>query len=327
MRRACRQLLAAVLCAYFAAACAQASAQSFPSRPIRIVIGFSAGSNSDSLARPMARWLAETIGQQIIIDNRPGASGNIAMELVAKAPPDGYTLFSGPGSSITTNPHMQEHMPIDVLRDLVPVAPMGQFSAVLVVHPSLPVKSVRELIALAKRKPGVISFASPGHGTGFHLAGELFKVRAGIKATHIPYAAISPMLSDLIGGRVDMMFFSVIVMAPHVKSGKLRALATTGRTRAEVMPDIPTIAEAGVPDYEYSGFHGIFAPAATPRDIIDRLNNMIGKVLTLPDVREFYATQNVEVLLMTPAEFSAKVRADHDKWGKIIREAGLKTAN
>ncbi len=306
---------------------AQGQAQSFPARPIRIVIGFSAGSNSDSLARPMARRLAEIIGQQIIIDNRPGASGNIAMELVAKAPPDGYTLFSGPGSSITTNPHMQEHMPVDVLRDLVPVAPMGQFSAVLVVHPSMPVKSVGELIALARRKPGVINFGSPGHGTGFHLAGELFKVRAGIKTTHIPYAAISPMLADLIGGRVDMMFFSVIVMAPHVKSGKLRALATTGRTRAEVMPDIPTVAESGVPNYEYSGFHGIFAPAATPRDVVDRLNNLIGKVLALPDVREFYATQNVEVLLMSPAEFAAKVRADHDKWGKIIKEAGLKTAN
>ncbi len=306
---------------------AQGQAQSFPARPIRIVIGFSAGSNSDSLARPMARRLAEIIGQQIIIDNRPGASGNIAMELVAKAPPDGYTLFSGPGSSITTNPHMQEHMPIDVLRDLVPVAPMGQFSAVLVVHPSMPVKSVGELIALARRKPGVINFGSPGHGTGFHLAGELFKVRAGIKATHIPYAAISPMLADLIGGRVDMMFFSVIVMAPHVKAGKLRALATTGRTRAEVMPDIPTVAESGVPNYEYSGFHGVFAPAATPRDVVDRLNNLIGKILALPDVREFYATQNVEVLLMSPAEFAAKVRADHDKWGKIIKEAGLKTAS
>ena len=183
------------------------------------------------------------------------------------------------------------------------------------------------MIALAKRKPGAISFASPGHGTGFHLAAELFKVRAGIKATHIPYASISPMLSDLIGGRVDMMFFSVIVMAPHVKSGKLRALATTGRTRAEVMPDVPTVAEAGVPDYEYSGFHGIFAPAATPRELIDRLKNMIGKVLALPDVREFYATQNVEVMLMTPAEFSAKVRADYDKWGKIVREAGIKTEN
>ena len=326
-RCACRPLLASLLFAWLSAACAQASAQSFPARPIRVVIGFSAGSNSDSLARPMARRLAESIGQQIIIDNRPGASGNIAMEIVAKAPPDGYTLFSGPGSSITTNPHMQERMPIDVLRDLVPVAPMGQFSAVLVVHPSMPAKSVGELIALAKRKPGVINFGSPGHGTGFHLAGELFKVQAGIKATHVPYAAISPMLADLIGGRVDMMFFSVIVMAPHVKSGKLRALATTGRTRAEVMPDIPTVAEAGVPDYEYSGFHGIFAPSATPRDIVERLNSMIGKVLALPDVREFYATQNVEVLQMLPAEFAAKVRADHDKWGRIIREAGLKTAN
>jgi tripartite-type tricarboxylate transporter receptor subunit TctC len=304
-----------------------ALAQPYPSKPIRIVIGFSAGSNSDSLARPMARRLSEAIGQQIVIDNRPGASGNIAMEIVAKAPPDGYTLLSGPGSSITTNPHMQDKMPIDVLRDLAPVSPMGQFSAVLVVHPSMPVKTVGELVALAKRKPGVITFGSPGHGTGFHLATELFKVRAGIQATHVPYAATSPMLADLIGGRVDMMIFSIIVMAPHVKAGKLRALATTGRTRSDVMPDLPTVAEAGVRDYEYTGFHGIFAPAATPRDVVERLNSMIVKVLATPEMRDYYATQNVEVLLMNPAEFAAKVRADHDTWGKLIRDAGLKSAN
>ncbi len=308
-------------------AVAQATAPAYPSKPIRVIIGFSAGSNSDSLARPMTRRLSEAIGQQIVIDNRPGASGNIAMELVAKAPPDGYTIFSGPGSSITTNPHMQEKMAIDVLRDLVPVSPMGQFSAVIVVHPSMPVKSIRELIALAKKKPGLISFGSPGHGTGFHLATELLKVRAGIIATHIPYASTSPMLADLIGGRVDMMVFSIIVMAPHVKAGKLRALATTGKTRSEVMPDIPTVAEAGVADYDYTGFHGIFAPAGTPREIVERLNGMIVKVLATPEMRDYYATQNVEVLLMSPAEFAAKVRSEHDKWGKLIRDAGLKTAN
>jgi tripartite-type tricarboxylate transporter receptor subunit TctC len=325
--RGCSQFLAGVVCASVAAACTQTSAQSFPSRPIRIVIGFAAGSNSDSLARPMARRLSESVGQQVIIDNRPGASGNIAMEIVAKSPPDGYTLFSGPGSSVTTNPHMMDRMPIDVLRDLAPVVPLGQFSSVLVVHPSLPAKSVTELVALAKRKPGAISFASPGHGTGFHLATELFRIRAGVKLTHVPYASVSPMLSDLIGGRVDMMFFSVIVTAPHVKSGKLRALATTGTTRAEVMPDIPTVAEAGVPDYEYIGYHGIFAPGATSRDVIERLNNLIGKVLSLPDVREFYATQNVDALVMTPADFSAKIRAEYDKWGRIIKEAGIKTSS
>jgi tripartite-type tricarboxylate transporter receptor subunit TctC len=236
--------LFALFCAYSATAYSQAPAQPYPSKPIRIVIGFSAGSNSDSLARPMARRLSEAIGQQIVIDNRPGASGNIAMEIVAKAPPDGYTVYSGPGSSITTNPHMQEKMPIDVMRDLVPVAPMGQFSAVLVVHPSMPVKSVAELVALAKRKPGMISFGTPGYGTGFHLGTELFRVRAGIQLTHIPYASTSPMLADLIGGRVDMMIFSIIVMAPHVKAGKLRALATTGKTRSEVMPELPTCSSA-----------------------------------------------------------------------------------
>ena len=313
--------------AYLYLCCAPVFAQTYPSKPIRVVIGFTAGSNSDSLARPLARKLSEAIGQQVIIDNRPGASGNIAMELVARAAPDGYTVFSGPGSSITTNPHMQEKMAIDVMRDLVPVAPMGQFSAVMVVHPSMPVKSVMDLVALAKKKPGVISFGSPGHGTGFHLGTELFRVRSGIQITHVPYASNSPMLADMIGGRIDMMIFSIIVMAPHVKAGKLRALATTGRTRSEVMPDLPTVAEAGVRDYEYTGFHGLFAPAGTPREVLEKLNGMIVKVLATPEMREYYATQNVEVLLMNPAEFAAKVKRDHDTWGKLIRDAGLKSAN
>ncbi len=302
----------------------QAPVAAFPSKSIRILVGFSPGSNSDSLARPLANRLSETIGHPVLVDNRPGASGNIAMEIVARSAPDGYTVFSGPGSSITTNPHMQDRMPIDVLRDLVPIVPMGQFSALLVVHPSMPAKSVGDLVALAKKKPGVINFGSPGHGTGFHLATELLKARAGFQATHVPYANSSAMLADLISGRVDMMIFSAIVMAPHVKSGKLRALATTGRTRAEAFPNLPTIAQAGVADYEYTAFHGIFGPGSLPRDTVERLNALILKVLALPDMREFYASQNVEPMVMGPAEFAARVRAEHDRWGKLIREAGLR---
>jgi tripartite-type tricarboxylate transporter receptor subunit TctC len=314
----------ALACVLPACALAQAQPSAFPSKPIRLIVGFSPGSNSDSLARPMAQRLTEVVGQPVLVDNRPGASGNIAMEMVSKAPPDGHTLFSGPGSSITTNPHIQAKMPIDVLRDLLPIVPMGQFSALLVVHPSLPVKSVGDLVALAKRKPGAISFGSPGQGTGFHLATELFKVRAGIQATHVPYANSSAMLSDLLAGRVEMMIFSAIVMQPHVKTGKLRALATTGRERASVMPELPTIAQAGIADYEYTGFHGIFGPGTLPRELADRLNMLISKVLAMPDVREFYATQNVDTMVMNPTEFAAKVRLEHDKWGKLIRDAGLK---
>ena len=315
-----------VACVFPATAFAQTAAAPFPSKPIRVIVGFSPGSNSVSLARPMAQRLSETVGQTVLVDNRPGASGNIAMEMVSKAASDGYTVFSGPGSSFTTNPHMQQKMPIDVMRDLVPIVPMGQFSALLVVHPSMPVKSVGDLVALAKRKPGLISFGSPGHGTGFHLATELFKVRAGIQATHVPYANSSALLSDLVAGRVEMMIFSAIVMAPHVKTGRLRALATTGRERASVMPDLPTIAQAGVADYEYTGFHGIFGPAALPRETVERLNALVSKVLAMPDVREFYAAQNVDPMVMTPADFAAKVRLEHDKWGKLIRDAGLKAA-
>ncbi len=309
-----------------AAAFAQASGATFPSKPIRVIVGFSPGSNSDSLVRPLAQRLSETVGQQVLVDNRPGASGNIAMEMVSRAAPDGYTVFSGPGSSITVNPHIHPKMPIDVLRDLLPIVPLGQFSALLVVHPSLPVKSVSDLVALAKRKPGMISFGSPGHGTGFHLATELFKVRAGIQATHVPYANASAMVSDLLAGRVEMMVFSAIVMAPHVKTGKLRALATTGRERSKALPDLPTIAQAGVADYEYTGFQGLFGPAALPKDVADRMNALVTKVLALPDMREFYAGQNVDPMVMGVAEFAAKVRVEHDTWGKLIRDAGLKPA-
>jgi len=303
---------------------AQSPAGAWPAKPVRLIVGFSAGSNSDSLARPLAQRLSEVAGQPVLVDNRPGASGNIAMEITAKSAPDGHTLFSGPGSSVTTNPHMHAKMPIDVMRDLQPIVPLGQFSALLVVHPSLPVRSVKDLVALARRKPGAISFGSPGHGTGFHLATELFKVRAGFDAVHVPYANSSAMLSDLIGGRIEMMIFSAIVMAPHVKSGKLRALATTGRERSTVLPDLPTIAQAGVPDYEYTAFHGLFGPGALPRDTTERINAAVAKVLALPDVREFYASQNVDPMVMSPADFTARIRSEYDKWGRLIRDAGIK---
>lgn len=309
---------------FWSPASAQSPAGVWPAKPVRMIVGFSAGSNSDSLARPLAQRLSEVAGQPVLVDNRPGASGNIAMEITAKSAPDGHTLFSGPGSSVTTNPHMHAKMPIDVMRDLQPIVPLGQFSALLVVHPSLPVRSVKDLVALARRKPGAISFGSPGHGTGFHLATELFKVRAGFDAVHVPYANSSAMLSDLIGGRIEMMIFSAIVMAPHVKTGKLRALATTGRERSTVLPDLPTIAQAGVPDYEYTAFHGLFGPGALPRDTTERINAAVAKVLALPDVREFYASQNVDPMVMSPADFTARIRSEYDKWGKLIRDAGIK---
>ena len=300
------------------------AADAYPVKTIRVVIGFTAGGNSDAMARPMARRLSEATGQQVIIDNRPGASGNIGMELVARAAPDGYTIFSGPASSLTVNPHIAERMPIDTLRDLAPVVSLGQFTSVLVSHPSLPAKTVADLIALAKQRPGQITFASPGNGTGFHLAGELFKLHAGVKALHVPYAQISPMLADLMGGRVDMMFFSVAVVAPHVKAGKLRAIGTTGRERSPAMPDVPTFRESGLPSYEYSAWHGIFAPATMPKELVERLNELIGKVLALPDVRDFYISQNVYPMPMTPTALAERLRAEHEKWRKVIRDAGIK---
>ena len=297
----------------------------YPAKPIRILIGFPAGSTVDILARPIALRMSELLGQQVVVDNRAGATGIIANELVVKAPPDGYTLLATPGSSLTTSPHMHARMPFDVLRDLAAVVQIGAFPNVLFVHPSVPAKSVKELIALARARPGVLTFGSAGFGSGLHLAGELFKSMARIDIVHVPYKGGPPAVTDIVGGRIDMMFYTLAVVQQHIKSGRLRALAMSGLTRDPLMPQLPTLTEAGLPGYEFTGWHGILAPAATPRDIIDKLNATVIGILATPAIKEFWASQGMGFASdNSPAQFAARLRADYEKYGRLIKAAGIK---
>lgn len=302
-----------------------AGAQGYPAKPIRILIGFPAGSTVDILARPIAMRVTELLGQQVVVDNRAGATGIIANELVVKAPADGYTLLATPGSSLTTSPHMHAHMTFDVLRDLAPVAQIGAFAYVLFVHPNVPAKSVKELIALARAKPGVLTFGSPGIGSGLHLAGELFKTMAKINIVHVPYKGGPPAVTDMLGGRIDMMFYTFAVVQQFIKAGRLRAIAVTGLTRDPLMPQIPTVTESGLPGYETSGWHGILAPGATPKDIIDKLNTTVVGILGTPAIKDFWASQGMGFASgNSPEQFAARFRADYEKYGRLIKSAGIK---
>jgi tripartite-type tricarboxylate transporter receptor subunit TctC len=302
----------------------RAQPQSTSPHPVRIVVPFPPGGNSDVVARPLAQRLAEALGQQVVIDNRPGAAGIIAMEFIAKATPDGSALLLAPNSTITVTPHLYSKMPINVLEDLAPVTTVTQFDQVLLVNPIVPAKTVKELIALAKQKPGLLSYASSGIGSGFHLTAELFKSMAGINILHVPYKGGLTPLTDLIGGRVDMMFYTLAVVAPLVNAGKLRALAVSGKKRPASMPQLPTMAEAGVPGYEYTGSHGVFVPATTPKQVIDKLNGTLARILGTREVKEFYARQDVEAVSSTPAEYAVVLRAEYEKWGRLLKAAGVR---
>src|SRR5258706_6955444 len=258
-------------------------AQSYPTRVVRLVHGFAAGSAIDVFARPLAKNLSEALGQQIVVDSRPGATGTIANELVAKSAPDGYTLLAAPGSAMAATPHLYK-VPYDPLRDFAPVIQISTFSYVLVAHPAVPVKTAHDLIALAKSRPAPLTYGSTGVGSGFHLAGELFAAMSGIKLLHVPYrGGGSAAITDLVAGRVDLMWDSLAVVLPQMRAGKLRAIGVTGAHRAAALPDVPAIADSGLPDYEMVGWHGVFAPTGTAREIIERLNATIAKILGMPD--------------------------------------------
>jgi len=302
--------------------CGTAVAQTYPSKPIRVVIGAGAGGGTDILGRTLGPKVTELLGQQIIIDNRPGAATNIGAELVARAAPDGYTLLMA-SSPHVINPSLFAKLPFDPVTDFAPVCRLAVVQNGLVVHPSLPVKSVKELIALAKSRPGKLNFGSSA-GTSQFLAVELFKTMAGIDVANIPYRGGGPALTDLLAGQVEMQFNTLLALLPFIKAGKVRALAVAGAQRSAVMPEMPTVSEAGLRGFEASGFYGLFAPANTPRDIVTRLNTAYVAVLTTPEMKKRLNDQGVDVIAGTPDELAEYVREQMPKWAKVVKASGAK---
>ena len=299
-----------------------AFAQAYPSQPIRIIVGFAAGSGSDIFARLMAQWLSERLGQPVLIENRPGAGGNIGTEAVVKAPPDGYTLLQWVPANAVNN-SLYEKLSFNFLRDIAPVAGTARAPYVVVVNPELPVKTIPELIAHAKANPGKLNFASAGVGTGIHMAGELFKLTAGVNMVHVPYRGAAGAMTDLIGGQVQLMFDTTAASIPHIKGGKVRALAVTTATRSALLPDLPTVADT-VPGYEASGPFGLGAPKDTPPAVIEKLNKEINAVLADPKVKARLAELGSEPLTGTPAEIGRMLASESDKWAKVIKAANIK---
>ena len=315
--------LSTLALALLAVTAGTASAQSYPNRAIRMLVPSTPGGSVDTLARTVAPKLAEKWGQQVVVDNRAGAGGAIAGELLAKAPPDGYTLMMGTIAATATNVSLQK-VNYDPLRDFAPVTLVATQNLMLVVHPSVPAKSVKDIIALAKAKPGQLSFASAGNGTGGHLSGELFKLLAGIDLLHIPYKGVAPALVDVVAGQVSMTFASLLSGTPHYKSGRLRAYAVTGAKRSAALPELPTMQEAGVKGYESSTWYGVLAPAGTPADIVNKLNAEIVGILKQPETNERLSQEGAEPVGNTPAQFGAHIKSEIEKWRKVIRAAGIK---
>jgi tripartite-type tricarboxylate transporter receptor subunit TctC len=314
------QLASALGCV--AAVVLPVAAQSFPTKPIRIVVPFTPGGPNDILARMAGQHLTAAWGQQVVVDNRPGGGTIIGTDFVAKAPPDGHTLLMV-ATSFAAAPSLTAKLPYDTVRDFTPVIQMVSSPNVLVVHPSLPVKNVKDLIALAKARPGQIAFASGGTGSLTHLAGELVRLSAGVPMTHIPYKGAAPATVALIGGEVSWMFGTILPTLPHVKSGKLRAIAVASAQRVEVLPGVPTVAET-LTGFEASSWYGLFAPAATPPDVIAKLNREVASGFNVADVRARLAQEGTVVVAGTPEQFGAIVRADMAKWAQVIREAGIR---
>ena len=302
---------------------ALAQTPGYPVKPVRIIAGFPPGSGADITARVIGQKLGEAYGQQILVDNRLGAGSNIAAELAAKAAPDGYTVFIGTVAN-TINATLYAKLPFDFARDFAPVALTTSAPNILVVHPSVPAHSVAELIRLAKARPGQLNYASAGIGTAPHLSAEMFRSMAGISLAHIPYKGSPPAVTDLIGGQVALMFSPASSVLAQVKSGRLRALAVTTATRLPSLPELPTVAESGLSGYETVTWFGFVVPAATPRDIIGKLNLDTAKVLAQPEVRRQFASQGIDVIGGTPEQFAAYIRAEIIKWARVIKESGAR---
>lgn len=296
-------------------------AQNFPSKSIRFLVGFAPGGSTDIVARMIAQEMAKNIGQQVIVDNRPGAGSAIAAELTAKAPPDGHTIFACTTGIFAILPFIQSKLPYDPDKDLAPVTQTGSLPYIIVLHPSLPARNVKEFVALAKARPGEINFASSGIGTASHLSAEYLSNVAKISMTHVPYKGTGNAMADLLAGQVVLMFDQPVSSMPHVKAGKLRVLGITSGKRFSTMPDIPTVAEQGLPGFESVSWSGVCAPGATPKPVIARLQTEVAKVLKMPDIRDRLLRDGIEPIGGTPEEFQAHIKREMQKWGKVVRDA------
>lgn len=319
-----RCVLVTFVCAAGLVFALSAIAQTYPTKPIRMIVPFPPGGGVDGAARVLSQKLSDALGQQVVIDNRGGSGGVIAAELAAHAAPDGYTIFFGGSASHGITPHLYRHLPYDAVKDFSPIIAVGMTPYILVVHPSVPAHSVKELIALAKAHPGTLNYASAGNGSTLHLTGEMFKTMAGVNIVHVPYKGAAPALNDLLSGSVQMTFNPAVVILPHVKTGRLRALAVTSARRTRLAPDLPTIAESGVPGFEATGWYGLLGPRAMPQEIVTRLNAEVERALAEKQFVERYAVLGIEPIGGTPASFAAFIRSELAKWGKVARASGAR---
>jgi tripartite-type tricarboxylate transporter receptor subunit TctC len=301
-----------------------AHAQQYPSKPVRFISPYPAGGGNDTLLRIIGEKLGEQMGQRIIVDNRPGANTIVGTELLAKSPPDGYTFILVP-NSFATNPGFYPKLPYDTIKDFAPVGQIAQSPQMIVAHPSVPVRTLQELFALAKAKPDTLSYGTSGNGSVGHLAGVLLSMMSGVKLTHVAYKGTAPAVNELIGGHIPLMISSMIATLPHVRSGKLKIIALTTAKRSQAIPQVPTISESGVPGYDATLWYGILAPGRTPEPLVKRMNTELGTVLRTPDIVEKLSTQAVEPHHTSPEQFAALIRSEHAKWTKVISTSGVKS--
>lgn len=306
------------------AAAAQRNGDGYPARPVRVIVQFAPGGNNDTAARAVSRQLTQQLGQQFVVDNRPGANGSIGVQLVALAVPDGYTLGIGFIGNLAINPHILKSLPYDPLKDFTAISRTADAPNILAVHPAVPAKSVPELVNYAKANPGKVAFGTGGVGTVNHLAGELLAWRAGIKLLHVPYKGSGQAVTDVIGGNLQMIFGGPPSVAPHIRSGRLRAIAITTLKRAAAFPDLPTVAESGYPGFEAIAWMGIVGPAGVPKDLVGRLNQAIREALEADELRKLMEVNGFETTASTPEAFAQFIRTEHATWGKLIRELGIR---
>jgi len=300
-------------------------AQSWPQKPVRVIVPFAPGGASDLMPRVVGEKLAPIWAQPVVIDNRPGAAGNIGMEAGAKSPPDGYTLLAAPNGNLVVNPHMYSKLTYDVFKDLAPVTRIAAVQNVLVVNPEVPASSMKELVALARAKPGTLNFGSPGNGSQAHVGVELLKMQLGLDLVHLPYQGVGPAMKDLLGGRLQMMLAQVPSALPQIKAGRLRALGVAASAPLAQLPDVPTIAAAaGIPCYEAVSWYALMAPAGTPKAVIEKIHSDVAKVLQFPEVRERLEKMGAEPSGESPDELAKRIKAEYERWGEVVRKANIK---